>query len=152
MEFLILNDMLIAWASLGAIVCVALYIFSRISKSVERASEREHEMRKLQIQEKIHISNPKLFLDMDQLQRQFSLISMGIRGGWIPFVMMFIYSMTHSKLNADGEITEIRSQIPPVVVVIGLVIFYAFLFNRAFSITAKIRDKETEIIIESQKA
>jgi hypothetical protein len=66
---------------MASIVAVSLFIFSRVSKAAERASEREHEIRKLQIQEKLHVSNPRLFAELDRLQRRFNLISMGIRGG-----------------------------------------------------------------------
>lgn len=137
---------------MGMIAFVAVLIFNKISKSADKAAEREHEIRKLQIQEGFHASNPKAFVELDRLQRQFGLIGMGIRGGWIPFVMMYIYSMNSASVSVDGESQSYSSSIPSVAVIIGLIVFYGFLFNRAFSINAKIHETTAEIQIESKES
>jgi hypothetical protein len=65
--------------------------------------------------------------------------------------MMFLYAMTQGRTTVDGKTQEYQTWIPPVAIVVGLAAFYAFLFNRAFSITAKIKETETEIIIKTPK-
>ena len=151
MEYLLQQFFLLELAAIVGPILVALYIYERILRSAERAAEREHELRKLQIQEGIHVSNPKTFVELDKLQRQFSLIGMGIRGGWIPFVMMYVYSMTRTSISVNGETQEIGSWIPSIFVVAGLIIFYGFLFNKAFSLNTKIKDTEAEFTFETKE-
>lgn len=143
------------WVELGIplIVCVTGYLlFKKSAEHAERAAEREMEFKKLQLEKGVFDKHPSVLIELDRLHRDFSMIAMAIKGGWIPFVLFFLFNDFQARVKFENSKTW---QWAPIVssgiIVVSMVVFYALVLRQAFKVSARISQSAMQLSMDTKQ-
>lgn len=145
----------IIWIELGVplIICVTAYfLFKKSAEHAERAAEREMEFKKLQLEKGAFDKYPAILVQLDKLHRDFAMIAMTIKGGWIPFVIFFIFNDYKARVQYDDKTTwQWAPIISSGVIVLGMVVFYALVLRQAFKVSARISESALQLSMDTKE-
>jgi len=144
------------WISLiSAVAYVVLFILITpiIKKKIDASREAKKEEDKLQLAQlnsELFKESPELYIKLNELQQNHRIISLGLKWGWLPFLLIFVVlSEAIDNLTSFGR-APLSAVMIVALIVIPLIIFYSFLFKRALKLNAKISATKLEIAAETK--
>ena len=143
------------WVELGipVVVCVTGYfLFKKSAEHAERAAEREMEFKKLQLEKGLFDKHPTVLIELDKLHRDYAMVAMVIKGGWIPFVIFFVFNDYQARVKfADSTAWQWAPLVSSGVIVVGLVAFYALVLRQAFKVSARISQSALQLTMDTKQ-
>ena len=143
-EFLIWISLISVVFYVVAIILITPIIKKQIDASRE-AQKEEARLELAQLNSELFKESPELYIKLNELQKNYKIISLGLKWGWLPFLLiLMILSDSIKDLTRLGN-APLSAVMIVALIVIPLIIFYAFLFKRSLELNAKISATKLEI-------